>query len=203
MKWWWLLGLVACHPAPTYTTTVFDASADTPVSVIDAGEDVSDGGIEADTPKQILLVGDSQVLYAKWYMARAGVQKPNETLFYDSHPGTTILTWNRIFVREMSKFPKMDEVLIFLGTNNNNFTYLQPLDNILGEVKRENVKCVWVGGTEVYHHHHPIINNLIRNAVSPTCQFFDTEAAGIDLIDGVHPSPEGAKKWLKLIWDFK
>ena len=203
MRRWLLACLMACH-AQSLDIPVAIGNDASPVSMIDAGEERSEDVIDAaPAPQRILLIGDSQVRYLSWYFERAQVKQPNETVLFDSHPGYTILAMNRIFVAEMNKYPNIDEVIIFLGTNNHNFNFLQPLDNILNEVKRRQVKCLWVGGTEVYHHHHPVINNLIKNAVQPICSFFDTEAKEISLLDEVHPDLEGGKKWLREIWKVK
>ena len=203
----WLLGcLLACHSQVNDVplTIAKDVNNSSSVS-IDAGEDVVDT-VPVILPKKILLIGDSQVRYLSWYMDRAGVKQPNETVFFDSKPGTTILTWNNIFVREMSKYPNIDEVLIFLGTNNFNFGFLQDHQNILNEIKRRNVKCLWIGPTNVrmngFKNLH-MIGPLIKKAVEPVCKFFDTEAAGIELADGIHPSLDGAVKWLRDIWKVK
>ena len=154
------------------------------------------------SPENILLIGDSEVLYEHYYFDQANVKLPNETIFFNSKPGTTILTWNNIFVSEMNRFPNVDTVIIYLGTNNQNFKFLQPHQNILDEVKRRNLKCIWVGNTKVYNRHH-MINDLVHQAVEPTCTYFDTEKADIELIDGVHPTKSGSIKWLQMVWRMK
>jgi len=153
-------------------------------------------------PESILLIGDSEVMFSHFYFDEANVKQSNETVFFDSKPGTTILTWNNIFVSEMKRFPVVDTVIIYLGTNNQNFSWLQPHQNILNEIKRRNLKCIWVGNTKVYNRHH-MINDLVHQAVEPTCTYFDTEKADIELADQVHPTKAGAIKWLKMIWALK
>lgn len=152
--------------------------------------------------EKILLIGDSEVVYSQIYFNQSQVKEPGETVFFDAWPGRTIGYMNYIFVREMNKFPDLDTVIIFLGTNNFNFTFLQPYNQILDEVKRRNLRCIWIGPTKVNGQHHAI-NDLIHKAVEPTCKYFDTEAADIQLVDGVHPTRTGAIKWLNLIWAMK
>ena len=173
--------------------------------IVDSGEEagIVDAGIDiAAAPTTTLLIGDSQVLYAGYYFGKSNVKHDNETVLFDSKPGTTILTWNNIFVREMNKFPHVDTVVIFLSTNNHNFNFVQPHDNILNEIKHRQVRCIWVGGTNVYGKRWPIYA-MVKAAVEPTCTYFDTENAGIELADGVHPSKDGMIKWLTLIWQVK
>jgi hypothetical protein len=157
-------------------------------------------------PQRILLIGDSEVLYLSWYFDRANVKQPNETVLFDSKPGTTIGTWNSIFVQEMSRYPRLDMVIILLGTNNFNFDFLQAHQSILDEVKRRNIKCLWVGPTDVkmkgWKNLH-MTGPFIKEAVDGTCTYFDTEAANIELADGVHPTLAGGIKWLQLIWEAK
>lgn len=157
--------------------------------------------------QNILLIGDSEVTYVAWQINK--IQQPNETLFIDSKPGTTIGWWNyKVFYNEMSKYPNIDIVIVFLGTNNFNFTYLQPYQNILDVINARKVKCIWVGPTNVnvtvngYKNQH-IIGGLIKNAVSDTCTYVDTEKLDIQLADGVHPTAQGSIKWLTEIWKVK
>lgn len=204
---WWLLGcLMACHARSLDipVATINDAS---PVSTIDAGEERNEDVVDAaPSPQRILLIGDSQVRYLSWYFDRAEVKQPNETVLFDSHPGYTILAMNRIFVAEMNKYPNLDEVIIFLGTNNFNFNFIQDHQNILDEIKRRHIKCVWAGPTDVrmkgFKNLH-IIGPLIKHSVEEVCTYFDTEAFNISLLDGIHPDLEGGKKWLREIWKIK
>ena len=200
--------LAACQPsnlAPTIIdspdATVKDAGID--VEVVDAAPEAEQVEAAPVVPQHqnILLIGDSEVQYADWFFKP--LRKPNETVFFDSKPGTTIGWWNfGIFHREMSKYPNVDVVIVFLGTNNFNFKYLQPYQSILDEIKARKVKCIWVGPTAVYGKKH-VINSLIKEAVSGTCTYVDTEELDIPLVDGVHPTQPGAVKWLTEIWKVK
>lgn len=217
--------IMACqYPWPTNPDPIYDSSdastsdVEDVADVVDSGQDVDisdvlaeaepiDAAVAALPPKHqnILLIGDSEVLYASGQVKK--VRQPNETVFIDSKPGTTIGWWNDgIFHREMSKYPNLDVVIVFLGTNNFNFNYLQPHQNILDEIKSHNVKCIWVGPTDVrmrgYKNLH-ITGRLIRNVVDGLCTYVDTESLSIPLVDGVHPTPEGTVKWLTEIWSVK
>jgi len=205
--------MAACQPsnlAPTATDSSALAGTKDAATDIEMDVNVADASAEAEqveaapiVPKHqnILIIGDSEVQYADWFFKP--FKNPNETVFFDSKPGTGIGWWNAgIFHREMNKFPNVDIVIIFLGTNNVNFKYLEPYQNILDEVKARNVKCIWVGPTAVYNKQH-VINSLIRDAVSGTCTYVDTEALDIPLVDKVHPTQPGAIKWLTEIWKVK
>lgn len=199
--------LVGCRQ-PDYFPVVDATANDVQEEVIDAGtdshiEDAHDADVaDAESLHQnILLIGDSQVLYANWFFKP--LKKSNETVFFDSKPGTTIGWWNYgTFHKEMSNYTNLDVVIIFLGTNNFNFTFLQPYQNILDEIRKRHVKCIWVGPTEVYGKKH-IINQLIKTAVSNDCTYVNTEELSIPLADGVHPTAEGTVKWLTEIWKIK
>ena len=199
--------LLACQAEPVNTFVPAANRSEAPIKDAEqsVGEPIAittEAIPDPPKPKVILLIGDSEVMYMDWFFSRAHVKQPNETVLFDSKPGTTIGTWNFIFVSEMARYQKVDEVLIFLGTNNFNFPFLQNHDNILNEVKRRKVKCLWIGPTKVYGKHHPI-NEMIKQAVEPTCTFFNTEEDGIELQDGVHPTLAGGIKWLKDIWSVK
>lgn len=198
--------LLACRTEPASIAPVALDVISISDTVIDAGQDEVGAPDVAAPSQRILLIGDSQVFYMQVIFDRANVKKSNETVMFDSHPGFTILAMDRIFVAEMSKYPRLDEVIIFLGTNNWPFDkWQQPMDDILREVQRRNVKCLWVGPTEVYHKVDRVkaLNKEIKTTIAGVCDFFDTQAAGIELQDGVHPSIEGGKKWLQEIWKAK
>lgn len=179
-----------------------DVSQSPEAGVVDADLDV-----QVDAPpahQNILLIGDSEVRYVHWYFDP--MRKPNETVYFDSKPGTTIGWWNDNFKREMSKYHDIDVVIIFLGTNNFNFTYLQPHQNILDTLNASSAKCIWVGPTDVHMEKFTNFHKtgkLIQQEFSPRCTYVDTEQLGIQLEDGVHPSQKGAVKWLQEIWKVK
>ncbi len=213
--------LVACeYPEPMNPEPIYDSSEASVSGVEDASDagqdvDIADvlteaepikGPITAVPPKHqnILLIGDSEVMYSSWYFKP--MRKPNETVYFDSKPGTTIGWWNGHFQREMSKYHDIDVVIVFLGTNNFNFNFLQPHENILATLKNSTAKCIWVGPTDVrmrgYKNLH-LTGGLIKEAFEGICTYVDTESLNIPLADGVHPSQDGAVKWLTEIWNVK
>lgn len=189
-----LAGCTTTHAAPiSNTDAMCIEDAEVPV---DASEEDA-----APKHENILIIGDSQARYAKWQIKK--IQRPNETIFIDDKGGTTILWWNnKHFREEMAKFPNIDVVVIFLGTNNFNFTFLQPHQDILDVLHERKLKCIWAGPTKVNGQKH-IINKLIKDAVSGTCSYVDAEELNIPLADGVHPTPDGTVKWLQEIWKVK
>lgn len=191
--------LMACQ-----TTNVVPISNTDAMCIEDAGVESATSNVIVDVgPKHqnILIIGDSQARYAKWQIKK--IQRPNETIFVDDKGGTTILWWNnKHFREEMAKYPNVDVVVIFLGTNNFNFTFLQPHQDILDVLHERRLKCIWAGPTKVDGRKH-VINKLIKDAVSGTCSYVDTEELDIPLADGVHPTPQGTIKWLQEIWKVK
>ena len=132
-KWYLLLALLACNPDYHTSPSIIDVVDSTPPLLVDAGtNEVGVVDAASRSPERILLIGDSQVFYASNYLPRTTIKRSSETVFFDSKPGTTIGYWNNIFASEMTRYPRMDTVLIFLGTNNWPFVkYHQPLDNIV------------------------------------------------------------------------
>ena len=160
--------------------------------------------------RHVLVVGDSEACAVGSYInlkktvaainAEAG--QPTDSVEVDCKGGTVVPYWGSggNFRAALGRHPTADTVLVFLGTNH----YWNQKDTpnvapILDLVRERKLSCVWVGNTAV-HGHHWNVNNLLREAVTPTCSYFDTEAADIPLADGVHPSPAGATKWIRLIW---
>jgi hypothetical protein len=200
-----LLLALACHRSRISDLphqTVPEASVNV-AEVTDAGMDVTPEAAEL-KHENILLIGDSEVLYSSWYFKP--MRRDNETVYFDSKPGTTIGWWNGVFQKEMSKYHDIDVVIVFLGTNNFNFDYLQPHQHILDTLKASSAKCIWVGPTDVHMKgftNPHIVNKLLKEEVSSLCTYVDTEQLHIELADGVHPTQAGAVKWLTEIWKVK
>jgi hypothetical protein len=174
-------------------------------AIIEAGPVVVTSWI---APREVLIIGDSEAC-AVSYVVKATVKQinidakqPEDVVNVDCKGGTVVPYWGTggHFRAALARHPKTDAVLIFLGTNH----YWNQKDTpnvvpILDLIKEKGLNCVWVGNTAV-HGKHWNINNLLRTAVTPTCSYFDTEAANIPLADGVHPDRAGSVKWLKAIW---
>lgn len=149
----------------------------------------------------VLIVGDSEAGATATQLHQ--VKRPNEHVSLDYKVGSTIQFWAAgKFQKSMKNHPDTDEVIIFLGTNNYGNSTLPDVTPILNEIKARHVKCTWVGPTSVHGKHWPI-NSMLKAAVSNTCTYVDTESLGIDLHDGVHPTPSGALKWIRYIWSVK
>lgn len=162
--------------------------------------------VEKRVPRHVLVVGDSEACAVNLYI-RKTVKEVNETagepldvVDVVCKGGTTVQYWGAQghFREALRKHPNPDAVVIFLGTNHYWQTTAPPVNTILDQIQAP-ASCVWVGNTAVKGKRWKI-NNILREAVQPTCSYFDTEAAGIELPDGVHPSGAGAIKWLKAIW---
>ncbi len=158
--------------------------------------------------RRILIVGDSEACavgsYArsidKELQEAAGL--PVDFIDVECKVSTTVPYWGAMgnLQAALGRHPKPDTVLIFLGTNHYwNEKDTPDVSPILDLLTAFDIKCVWAGNTAV-HGRHWAINHLLRDAVTPTCSYFDTEAANIPLADGIHPTGAGAIKWLKAIW---
>jgi len=149
--------------------------------------------------RRILIIGDSEACAVAPVVKLAKL--PTDAVDVDCKGGTVVQYWGvgGNFRAALSRHPKPDVVLIFLGTNHYWQEKVPAVDPVLNIIKDRGFQCVWVGNTAV-HGKSWEINGLIRAAVSPTCDYFDTEAANIPLYDGVHPNAEAALLWLQKVW---
>ncbi len=190
-------------------STANSADAATPTIVVEVVKpDVvktvfEDAGVVNTAPKTIktLVVGDSEAGRCKFRMNE--VRRENETIIVEQRDGTETKFWaNGAFHAALARHPETDNVVIFLGTNDFYRTMVPNVAPILDEIKEKHLKCVWVGPTSVQFKKWKI-NGLLKDAVSPTCTYVDTQEIGIPLWDGVHPTNAGVIKWLRAIWDVK
>ncbi len=149
--------------------------------------------------RTILIIGDSEACAIASSVKKAKL--PTDTVYVDCKGGTVVQYWGAggNFRAALSRHPKPDVVLVFLGTNHYWQKETPPVEPILKIIRDRGFQCVWVGPTAV-HKKNWLMNGLIRDAVTPTCDFFDTEAANIPLWDGVHPDEKGALVWLQKVW---
>ncbi len=155
--------------------------------------------------KNTLLIGDSQVGCVNSRMNEFKTKfNIDENIFVDYKIGSTIQFWetNEKFHKTLLQYPLIDTVIIFLGTNNFWQTTKPNVDSILNEIESKKLNCIWVGPTKV-HDKKLAINQLLKNVVSPTCSYVDTEQFFIPLSDGIHPTYQGIFKWLRVIWEKK
>lgn len=157
--------------------------------------------------RNVLIVGDSEACAVSYYVKETvkalndAAQEPRDSVDVVCKGGTVVQYWGGggHFREALSSHPKTDSVLVFLGTNHYGSTATPPVKPMLDLVTDHKLDCLWVGNTAVKGKHWPI-NDIMRDAVSPTCSYFDSEAASISLADGVHPTKEGAIRWIKLVW---
>lgn len=208
-----ILSLTACvhrepngGPVSIPTTPVVTEHA-----VVDTTAIVEEPVIEKQTPENlpskpkviakrtILIIGDSEACAVAPEVKKAKL--PTDTVYVDCKGGTVVQYWGSggNFKAALSRHPKPDVVLVFLGTNHYWQKTTPPVETVLKTIRERGFKCVWVGPTAVHNQHWPM-NDLIRDAVQPTCDYFDTETASIKLHDGVHPYGAAALDWLQKIW---
>lgn len=187
-----------------------------PAAVDDQGEGIYDQFDDADedfsddvTPAagdRVLVVGDSEACAVgafaddKEWRAKAGLGSPDDVVGVWCKVSTTVDYWGaQGHMREAVDEFRPNVALVFLGTNHYGAKKAPDVAPILDLIREHDLRCVWAGNTAV-HGKRWAVNGLLREAVTPTCSYFDTEAAGIQLRDGVHPGPSEAQRWLKDVW---
>lgn len=153
-------------------------------------------------PRNVLIVGDSEACAVGFIADKVANERlPHDNVSVECKGGTTVQYWGSggHLRQALVRHPASDVVLVFLGTNHYWQKETPPVGLILDLIRDSNVKCVWVGNTAVKGKKWPI-NGLLRGAVTPTCSYFDTEAADVQLWDGVHPDRANALRWLRMVW---
>jgi len=155
--------------------------------------------------ERVLVVGDSEACAVGNYAAdpawraEAGLGRPDDQVRVACKASTTVEYWaDGRLERAMDDFDP-DAVVVFLGTNHWGAQKAPDVEPILQLLLARETRCLWVGNTAVRGKHWAI-NGLLKEAVEPTCAYFDTEAAGVALADGIHPGPAAAQRWLKDVW---
>jgi len=158
-------------------------------------------------PRHVLIVGDSEACAVSSYINLKKLvatindedKAPHDVVDVECKGGTVVQYWGAggHMKLALQHHPKPDDVIVFLGTNHYWQKAAPPTSTVTDLLK--DTHCIWVGNTAV-HGHNWAINGLIRDSVINQCTYFDTEAANIELADGVHPTPAGAVKWVRLVW---
>jgi len=151
-------------------------------------------------PRHVLIVGDSEAC-AVGVVASVIAEKNGDSVEVECKPGSKVEHWSDAgnFRAALSRHPTADTVLVFLGTNNFWYREVPNVAPILDAIKDAGLSCVWVGPTSV-HGKSWRVNDLLRINTVPTCVYYDTESAGVPLVDGVHPNAAAAKRWLQDVW---
>ena len=200
-----LVVLLACTATPQPTVTVIaDAAVVAPQPIASVAPVTPPKRLVG---RKVLIVGDSEACAVSSYInlkktvkqINDDASQPYDTVNVDCKGGTVVQYWGAggHLRQALARYPKPDAVLVFLGTNHYWQSTTPPTNTVTDLLKDTN--CVWVGNTAV-HGKRWKINDLIRDAVTPQCKYFDTEAADIPLADGAHPTPAGATKWVKAVW---
>ena len=158
--------------------------------------------------RHVLIVGDSEACAVGQYVKQVVKEinqrngQPLDDVTVSCKVSTTVEYWNRHLQQVLdTQSQAPDYVLVFLGTNHYWQTTVPPVQPIIDMINVGFTNCIWIGNTAVRGKHWKI-DGLIRDAVSPACNYFDTESFGIELADGVHPTKTGALKWIELIWGY-
>lgn len=159
--------------------------------------------------RHVLIIGDSEacaVAPVAREVARAWADKhgqPVDDVAVECKGGTVIQYWGPggHARSALQAHPKTDTLVVFLGTNH---YWQKPLNGdpklILDLVADRGLQCVWVGNVAVKGRKWPV-NGDLRQAVTPTCNYFNAEEEPIQLWDGVHPDRANARIWLADVWE--
>ena len=149
--------------------------------------------------RHVLVVGDSEACAAGAH-AKEVAESHGDVVEVVCKPSTTVAYWSGgPLEKALNASPGIDTLVVFLGTNHYLDHRAPVITPVLGTIAAHGLRCVWVGNTSVRGRHWPI-NGLLRDAVTPACVYFDTEAADVPLVDGVHPGPIAARRWLEDVW---
>ena len=159
--------------------------------------------------RNVLIIGDSEacaVAPVAKEVAREWAEKkgyPIDNVAVECKGGTVIQYWaaGQHAKLALGTHPKTDTLLVFLGTNHYwQKTLVGDPTQILDLVKANKLQCTWVGNVAVKGKKWAV-NDQVKQAVTPTCNYFDSEEEQIKLHDGVHPDRANAKKWLSDVWE--
>lgn len=149
--------------------------------------------------RHVLVVGDSEACAVSSYV-KATAQTAGDTADVACKESTTVQNWGTGRLRTaLDAHPRTSSVVIFLGTNHYLDSTAPPVGPILDLIAARGLDCVWVGNTAVMGKARKI-NDLMRAVVTPTCTYFDTEAFGVELRDGIHPTSAAARSWIRAVW---
>lgn len=189
----------AVIPSPTHVPKVAETPGLVRLPVTLDPVVITVAGLKRAAHRHVLIIGDSEACAVVPYVRR--VAEPGDVIDSDCKKGSHVQDWaSGRLTADLDRFSVVDDVVIFLGTNHyENQVDTPPVGPILDTIKQRNLGCVWVGNTAV-HGRRWHVNEALQRVVSPTCDYFDTEAADIPLVDGIHPTQSGAVKWLSAVW---
>jgi len=149
-------------------------------------------------PQKILIVGDSEACAMKFGAVKA-VRTSEEKVDIDCVGGTRVGWWSNGRMKQALSKEKYDVVIVFLGTND--YGMKPDPSKVVQDITDSGAACVWVGPPLV-RGKRSATNEHLKANVSP-CLYLDSQALGVPLADGVHPTGAGAVKWLKKAWQMK
>jgi lysophospholipase L1-like esterase len=149
--------------------------------------------------RRILLLGDSEACAVAPYVGLA--QSPGDEVAVACKASTRVEYWGAQghAAAALAHRPRPDAVVVFLGTNHYWERTAPDVASVIDPILAQGTQCVWAGNAAVRGRRWPM-DALLRSAVGNRCAYLDTEALGVELADGVHPTPAGATKWLRATW---
>lgn len=148
--------------------------------------------------QEILIIGDSQACVMK-FGAIAAVKQANETVDVVCKVSTRTAYWEGSRMKDALSAKRYDVTIIFLGSND--YGSKPDPTKIVQQVLASGAKCIWVGPPLIRGQKTATNSHLA--ATVPPCSYLDSQALGVPLADGIHPTGAGAILWLNKAWEIK
>lgn len=151
-------------------------------------------------PENITIIGDSEACFIK---RKTDKDPKYANVDVYCRGGTTVENYEgygKLKTALLRHKKPIDLIIIMLGANDFWKTRLQNTKPIEEQIK--NIpRCIWVGPPKIQGLHWKHTAMLKEYITTQTkCEYVDTEAEDIPLIDWWHPSPKGTDMWLNIIW---
>jgi lysophospholipase L1-like esterase len=157
-------------------------------------------------PRNVLIIGDSEACAVSSVSAEVAAEYARDNVQPLDKVRTVCKSGSRVdywafgrFLSALNDDQETDNVIVFLGGNHIDQTKAPNISVMLDIVSKKNVGCFWAGNA-LLHGKTWKMNDLMREAVTPTCDYVDLEKIVVTLSDGLHPDRTGAKLWLQTIW---
>lgn len=142
----------------------------------------------------LYLIGDSQCAGASMIATRVAETKQWTKIKSTCKVSTQTSYW--MSRASDFRFTKDDVVVVYLGSNDSGKPNPAP---ILAKIAQANAKCVWVGPPLIRGKDNGVANHLKKTiGDDATCEYLDSRAINLQLVDGVHPNIKEHTRWLRL-----
>lgn len=115
------------------------------------------------------------------------------TLYVDCTVGSHTRDWTDAVLNTLGIYSG-DTVIVFLGSND----YDSPINpnNIIRWADSNGIKLLWVGPPKLFEKEGKCVP-VLHNALG--MRYFDSRVLNLKLGDGVHPTPDEYKRWMRAV----